>query len=163
MAVVQHPYAGFDVNVGTTGNVIYYCDLAGPPSSGPYDVGDIALCMPVSAGVAPSVVSPLGWRCTTAGSPGTWVALGTPVSKGADVASASSITPTGTTFHVTGTTQVNTIVATGLQSGQSIYIIPDGTFATGTSGNIALASTAVVNKTLIMTWDGTASKFTPSY
>ena len=82
---------------------------------------------------------------------------------GANVASASSITPTGNIFHVTGTTTINTIVATPLADSKTIHIIPNGIFSTGTSGNIALASTAVVNKVLIMTYDASTAKWYPSY
>lgn len=81
--------------------------------------------------------------------------------KGAAVASAATITPTGRVFHVTGTTQINTINEPAGFDQPSITIIPDGAFTTGTSGNIALASTAVVNKALTMTYDGT--KWYPSY
>lgn len=161
MAVVQHAYAGADVNVGVSGNLIYYCDAGGPPTSGPYDVGDLALCMPIYGGVAPTALHPLGWRCTVAGSPGTWVALGVAVSAGTAVASATSITPTGRVFHVTGTTQTTTIVATNIQAGQQIIVIPDGSWTTATGGNIALGTTAVANKAITFTYDG--SNWSPSY
>ena len=80
---------------------------------------------------------------------------------GSVVTSAATITPTGPVFHVSGTTTINTInlPATGFTG--SITIIPDGAFATGTSGNIAIASTAVVSKALRMTYDGT--KWYPDY
>ncbi len=86
---------------------------------------------------------------------------GTPV-LGADVASATSITPTGTVFHVTGNTAIATIaVPAGWTAGMSLYIIPDGVIATTTAGNIAIISTSVVNRTWIFTWSG--SKWVPSY
>ena len=80
---------------------------------------------------------------------------------GSQVTAASTITPTGTVFHMTGATTVNTINLpyTGFKG--SITIIPDSAFTTGTSGNIALASTGVIGKSLIMTYDGT--KWYPSY
>jgi hypothetical protein len=81
--------------------------------------------------------------------------------KGANVSSASTITPSGAIFHVTGTVTINTINLPFPGFTGSIYIIPDGVFATGTSGNIQIASTAVVSKQLIMTYDGT--KWYPSY
>lgn len=83
------------------------------------------------------------------------------VGKGANVSSASTITPSSAIFHVTGTTTINTINLPWTGFTGSIYIIPDGVFATGTSGNIQIASTAVVSKQLIMTYDGT--KWYPSY
>lgn len=82
-------------------------------------------------------------------------------SVGANVASAASITPTGQIFHVTGTTQINTINVPFTGFTGQITLIPDGAFTTGITGNIALASTAVVSKALIMTYDGT--KWYPSY
>ncbi len=80
---------------------------------------------------------------------------------GIAVASGATITPSGDIFHVTGTSAINTINLPYSGFKGSITIIPDGIFTTGTSGNIALASTSVVGKTLIMTWDG--SKWFPSY
>ena len=80
---------------------------------------------------------------------------------GASVSSASTITATGQAFHVTGTTTINTINLPFTGFTGTIRIIPDGVFLTGTSGNIAIASTAVVSKTLEMTYDG--SKWYPSY
>lgn len=80
---------------------------------------------------------------------------------GGAVASAATITPTGPVFHVTGTTAINTINLPYTGFIGTIRIIPDGLFTTGTSGNIALASTAVVSKVLEMTYDGT--KWYPSY
>lgn len=80
---------------------------------------------------------------------------------GSDVASASSITPSGPIFHVTGTTTVNTINLPYAGYSGCLKIVPSGIFSTGTSGNIALASTAVVSKVLEMCYDGT--KWCPSY
>lgn len=80
---------------------------------------------------------------------------------GGAVASATTITPTGQIFHVTGTTAIATINLPFTGFTGSITIIPDGIFTTTTAGNIALASTAAVNKALIMTYDGT--KWYPSY
>lgn len=80
---------------------------------------------------------------------------------GANVASATTITPTGGTFHVTGTTTVSTINLPYTGFTGSITIIPDGVFSTNTSGNIALVSLSVVSRPLIMTYDGTS--WYPSY
>jgi len=64
-------------------------------------------------------------------------------------------------FHVTGTTSIATINLPYTGFTGAITIIPDGIFATTTAGNIAIVSTAVVSKALIMTYDGT--KWYPSY
>lgn len=83
--------------------------------------------------------------------------------RGANVASATTITPSGELFHVTGTTAIATINVPFVGFNGSITIIPDGIFTWTTAGNIALAGTAVVNKALTMTYDATTSKWYPSY
>jgi hypothetical protein len=42
-------------------------------------------------------------------------------------------------------------------------LIPDSAWTTVTSGNIALASTAIPSRVLIMTWSTVTSKWYPSY
>jgi hypothetical protein len=87
-----------------------------------------------------------------------------PVSvKGSDVLSATSITPTGTFFVVSGTTAVATIVVpAGWAPGNCLAIEPTGIFATTTAANIGLiTSGTVVGRILFMCWDG--SKWWPSY
>lgn len=83
--------------------------------------------------------------------------------RGANVASATTITPTGELFHVTGTTAIATINIPYTGFNGSITIIPDGIFTWTTAGNIALAGTAVVSKALKMTYDSTTSKWYPDY
>jgi Glycosyl hydrolase family 10 len=79
--------------------------------------------------------------------------------RGDNVASASTITPTGQLFHVTGTTTINTInLPTAMWNGK-ITIIPDGVFSTGTSGNIANAVTSVVNTPLDCVYDTGQAKW----
>lgn len=84
-------------------------------------------------------------------------------SLGTTVTSATSITPTGTYFIVSGTTSVVTIVVpAGWAAGKCLAIQPSGIFATTTAGNIGLISSAtVVGRVLFMCWDG--SKWWPSY
>lgn len=81
------------------------------------------------------------------------------------IASATTIAPTTQIVFVSGTVTVQTITppAPISNGGGTITIIPTGIFATNTSGNIALASTSVVSKALIMTFDTTTSKWYPSY
>jgi hypothetical protein len=78
---------------------------------------------------------------------------------GANVASATTITPTGPIFHVTGVTQVNTINVPYAGFSGSIIIIPDGIFALGTSGNIALATTTTISKPILLVYDTNTSKW----
>ena len=81
------------------------------------------------------------------------------------IASAATIAPTKPISFVSGTTTVDTITAPAPISagGGSITLIPTGIFATSTAGNIALATTAVVGKALILTYDATTTKWYPSY
>lgn len=81
------------------------------------------------------------------------------------IASATTIAPTTQIVFVSGTTAIATITAPAPISsgGGQITIIPTGAFTTTTAGNIALATTAVVNKALIMTYDATTTKWYPSY
>jgi hypothetical protein len=78
---------------------------------------------------------------------------------GDNVASASTITPTGQMFHVTGTTTINTInlPVTGWHA--KITIVPNGVFSTGTTGNIANAVTSVVNTPLDAVYDDAKGKW----
>jgi len=98
-----------------------------------------------------------------AGSPGALQG----VRVGSALPSAATITPTAPIHHVTGTAQILTITAPGAlaQSGMGgcVALIPDGLWTTSSSGNIALASTAVVSKQLTMCWDSGTSKWYPSY
>jgi len=81
------------------------------------------------------------------------------------IASATTIAPTTQIVFISGTTAIATITAPAPISttGGQITLIPTGIFTTTTAGNIALASTAVVSRALIMTYDATALKWYPSY
>lgn len=81
------------------------------------------------------------------------------------LASATTIAPTTQIAFVSGTTAIATITAPSPISlgGGQITLIPTGIFTTTTAGNIALASTAIVGKALIMTYDATTTKWYPSY
>ena len=81
------------------------------------------------------------------------------------IASATTIAPTALITFVSGTTSIATITppTSLLTTGGQITIIPTGVFATTTAGNIALITTAVVSKALIMTYDATSLKWYPSY
>ena len=81
------------------------------------------------------------------------------------IASATTIAPTTQIAFVSGTTAIATITAPTPISigGGQITLIPTGAFTTTTAGNIAIASTAVVSKALIMHYDATTVKWYPSY
>ncbi len=76
------------------------------------------------------------------------------------MASAVTLTLTNPITHITGVQAIKTILAPSGFTGL-IQLIPDAAWTTVTGGNIALATTAVVNKTLYLTFDGT--KWFPSY
>jgi hypothetical protein len=77
---------------------------------------------------------------------------------------AGVIAPTSGLFHITGALAITGItVPPGCATGCQITIIPDGAFTTTNATNIAIASTAVVSKALIMTWEPVAAKWFPSY
>lgn len=81
------------------------------------------------------------------------------------IASATTIAPTTQIVFISGTTAIDTITPPSPISlgGGQITLIPTGLFTTTVLGNIALASTAVVSKALIMTYDVTTAKWYPSY
>jgi hypothetical protein len=81
------------------------------------------------------------------------------------IASAGTIAPTKDITFISGTAAIATITAPSPISagGGQITLIPLGAFTTTTGGNIALASTAVVNRALIMTYDSGTAKWYPSY
>ena len=76
---------------------------------------------------------------------------------------AGQVTPSGPLFHITGALAITGfLLPAGFTMG-SFTVIPDGTFTWTTANNIAISGTAVVNKALTFTWDGTNSKWVPSY
>ena len=92
---------------------------------------------------------------------------GSAVEVGANIASAATIAPTHSITHITGTTAISTITAptafVGTNRGGCLTLVPDGLWSTNTSGNIALATTAVVSKALTMCYDSGTTKWYPSY
>ena len=81
------------------------------------------------------------------------------------IASAATIAPTTRIVFVSGTTAIDTITppTSFTAGGGQIVIIPTGLFTTTTSGNIALATTAVIDRAIQMTYDATTTKWYPSY
>jgi len=81
------------------------------------------------------------------------------------IASATTIAPTKGITFISGEVAIATITAPSPISagGGQITLIPLGAFTTTTGGNIALATTAVVNRALIMTYDSGTAKWYPSY
>lgn len=101
----------------------------------------------LSIGVSAPVSIP---NCTTASS--------LPAS-GAAVASATALpVPTGRVFHVTGTTTVTSVLATGITAGTVVTIIFDGILTFTDGSNLVLAGDFVTtaNDTITLAFDGTS-------
>jgi hypothetical protein len=80
------------------------------------------------------------------------------------IASAATIQPLAPITFISGTTTINTItVPAEFVGGGQITLIPTALWSTGTSGNIAIATTGVVSKALILSYDATTTKWYPSY
>jgi hypothetical protein len=80
------------------------------------------------------------------------------------IASAATIQPLAPITFISGTTTINTITAPSeFVGGGQITLIPTALWSTGTSGNIAIATTGVVSKALILSYDATTAKWYPSY
>ncbi len=125
-------------------------------------------CVTASTKATPhvNVITGKQWLCSTVTL--SWVPgfqnLVQPARVTTAVASAAGlVTPSGPLFHITGALAITGFnVPLGFANG-GFCVIPDGAFTTTTANNIAIASTAVVNKLLCYTWDDTNSKFVPSY
>lgn len=81
------------------------------------------------------------------------------------ITGAATIAPTTSIVYVSAFTGIANITPpTGISStGGQITIIPTGAFTTVNTGNIAIASTAVVSRAMIMTYCAGTSKWYPSY
>ncbi len=76
---------------------------------------------------------------------------------GTAVASAAALPlPTGSVFHVTGTTGITSITSTSFQSGVMITLIFDGALTVTDGGNLKLAGnfTTTADDTLTLIYDG---------
>src|ERR1035437_3898888 len=81
---------------------------------------------------------------------------------GGGIPTAATISPAQNIHHITdATTPIATITPPYTGFIGTITLIPDAAFTTTTGGNIAIISTAVIGKALIMTCDGTS--WYPSY
>jgi hypothetical protein len=78
------------------------------------------------------------------------------------VASAATIAPWARVHHVTGTAVISQITLPQFFTGP-ITLIPDGLWSTATGGNIALATSAVIGRGLVLTFDSDTALWYPSY
>jgi hypothetical protein len=103
----------------------------------------------------------LGTTADGAASPTTRVRIQanglTSLYSGAAVASAATITPTGNSFHVTGTTNITSVSGTGVTAGTTITIIFDGALTFTDGSNLKLAGNFVTtaDDTITLVYDGT--------
>lgn len=123
-------------------------------------------CTVANAKVLPwiNITNGRQWLCGLAG---TWVPgwqNDLQPSPTATVASAASlITPSGPLFTISGTAAITGFNRpVGFANG-TICAIPSGIFTTTAANNIALASTAVVNRQLCWVYNSSTDKFIPSY
>jgi len=99
---------------------------------------------------------------TSATATGVWGLMSGNVYGGTVASVAGAQWLAGTSLTISGTNAITGFtIPNGFASGQCITIMPTGAFTTTTAGNIAKASTAVANVTLLECWNG--SKFVPSY
>jgi hypothetical protein len=137
-------------------------------------------CTPANTLVTPYINVRTGnqWLCSTVTNswvPGYFNTAGVSGVTTAVASVAGATNPSGPLFHVTGTNAITawgTSTSAGLGSGGGsatsiigapFCVIPDAIFTTTATNNIALASTAVVNKILCFTFDQTNKKYVPSY
>jgi len=81
------------------------------------------------------------------------------------IPSSGTISPNSLYCFVSGTTAISNITVPSIFASGScqLVLIPTGLWSTNTAGNIVLASTAIVNKALIMVYDSGTNKWYPSY
>lgn len=76
------------------------------------------------------------------------------------VASAATIMAKSDVIMVTGSTQINTILSPLMGSNMMLIFIPvDGSVVLGTSGNILVGITAVINRAVWMVWNKRVGKW----
>lgn len=167
--------ASTPANAHISGAIVF----VGTPSQF-YTVEPAGACTSTAQPVTPYINIRSGnqWLCSTV--TGSWVpgffnVAGQTGVTTAVASVAGATNPSGPLFHVTGT---NAITAWGSSTtvglaggggsktdviGANFCVIPDAIFTTTATNNIALASTAVVNKILCFTFDQTNKKYVPTY
>jgi hypothetical protein len=76
------------------------------------------------------------------------------------VASAATINVKTDIVSLTGSTQVNTILAPLQGSNMMVILVPvDGSIILGTSGNILIGITAVINRAVWLVWNKRVGKW----
>lgn len=78
------------------------------------------------------------------------------------IVAAATVAPTTFLTQLTGTVAIATITPP-VSGSHMLALNPAATGTTVTTGNIALASTFVVNKVMLMVYDPNTAKYYPSY
>ncbi len=81
---------------------------------------------------------------------------------GSPLASATTIAPNRGIHHVTGTTTIQNITIPWDGFSGSCFLVADGAWSLGTSGNINSAVTAAAGNVILLTYDLTNQKWYPS-
>jgi hypothetical protein len=88
---------------------------------------------------------------------------GLPEVVGANIASASTIAPTSSLTHITGTVTIQTITAptnfAQTNGGGCLQLVADGAWATNTAGNINTAFTATTGNVYLLCYDNGTTKW----
>jgi hypothetical protein len=76
------------------------------------------------------------------------------------VASAATVTVKTDIVSLTGSTQINTILSPLMGSNMMVVLVPvDGSIILGTSGNILIGITAVINRAVWLVWNKRVGKW----
>lgn len=140
--------------------------LAGTPNNF-WKYNPTGSCTRASTQVTPWINTLTGeqWLCSTI--TGTWgpgFQTPGPAQAGTLVASVAGATAVNAPVqHVNGTNAITSFTMGIGWNGGGFCLIPDAAFTTTATNNIAIATTAVLNKTLCYTYDATNAKFTASY
>jgi hypothetical protein len=170
---------GVDVIFGITPLVIWDIWYDGVSTTGTLNVSSTGTVTTINATTINSTTENVtndnvsGTTSTNTISPytggGAVTIAGTPIrggyvydSLGANVASAGTITPTGSEFHITGALAISTINLPYAGFNGKITVIPDGLFTWTAGGNIALAGQAIVSQNIIFEYDSNIGKWYPS-
>jgi hypothetical protein len=148
-----------------------------PSGSAPF-VNGVASCANTPVTPYINIMNGTQWLCspvTLSWVPGWFNDVATQGMTAAVASVAGATLPSGPLFHITGTNAITawgsstTVFGTGAGGsttdvvGAPFCIIPDAIFTTTATNNIALATTAVVNKQLCYVFDQTNKKYVPNY
>lgn len=142
--------------------------IIAPTPSAFYQRNPYGSCTAASTSYTPWINTDTGeqWLCSTitlSWVPG-WNNPAASASTATVASAAGAILPSGPLFTVSGTAAVTGFtIPVGFSYSGGFCVAPTGAFTWTTAGNIGLAGTAVVGRILCFTWNGTSSKFLPSY